>query len=499
MAGKSINDILFRFLGDTKSLDRATRKGQRDLRATDKSVSRTQQAMGGLRSTVGKLGVAFGAMQAGRFAADAIQLASAADEVDSKFEAVFGSNEKLIDSLREWGDVAGVTESDAKDLAATFGNLAIAQGVGADEAADLSVEVATLAGDMASFNDSDPAQVFEDINKAMLTTEREGMKKYGIAVSEAEVKTRAMELAVADGRDEVTQADRAMASYEIITRQAGAAVGDLERTQDSAANQQRQLTASIEEAKTEIGRGLMPAYEAFLETSAKLVPVLGDVVSVVVDAGNATSEFGTELRRSEAPLDQFAGGITKIATSFLPGVLEEFKRQLIKLPWEDVARDTDDAADAIEQVTNNIGRQQNILTPYQEALGLTASEAYNLAAAEEAAAAEADAAASAWDRWVATVNSRKFDADKVRAGRTATRFVSGADQRFASGGMVAGQSGQASLAVVHGGERILTPAQQRAGGGGGQVVVNFNGVVGDPVAVAQQITDLLELADRTGG
>jgi hypothetical protein len=61
---------------------------------------------------------------------------------------------------------------------------------------------------------------------------------------------------------------------------------------------------------------------------------------------------------------------------------------------------------------------------------------------------------------------------------------------------VPGPTGRARLAVVHGGEQITSPGQQ---GGGGGVVVNFNGVVGDPVAVAQQIKDLIELADRTGG
>jgi len=68
---------------------------------------------------------------------------------------------------------------------------------------------------------------------------------------------------------------------------------------------------------------------------------------------------------------------------------------------------------------------------------------------------------------------------------------------FATGGTVGGPRGKAQLAVVHGGERVTTPGNN--GGGGGGVTINFNGVVGDPVAVAQEIQDLLDLNSRVNG
>jgi hypothetical protein len=237
-----------------------------------------------------------GAQEVLSWAGDAIQLASAAEEVDSKFQAVFGTNEELKASLREWGDVAGVTETNAENLAATFGNLATAQGISREAAGALALDVATLAGDMASFNDADPAKVFEDINKGMLTTEREGLKKYGIAVSEAEVKQRALTLATEAGRTEVTQADRAMASYDIIVRQAGKAVGDLARTSDSAANKQRQLAAEFKEVQEEVGKALLPVYNDLLGVMLDLAPAVGAVAgafsAVTTPIGEYTSEIG---------------------------------------------------------------------------------------------------------------------------------------------------------------------------------------------------------------
>jgi len=89
-------------------------------------------------------------------------------------------------------------------------------------------------------------------------------------------------------------------------------------------------------------------------------------------------------------------------------------------------------------------------------------------------------------------SKRKFEQDLLTAGGVG----SGQTREFATGGTVGGPRGAPSLAVVHGGEQISTPGQQR---GGGNMTVNFNGVVGDPVAVAQEIQELLDLNGQTGG
>jgi hypothetical protein len=247
------------------------------LRDMAGSFGDTSTFIGKTTTALGGLGIALGGQKLLGYASDAIQLAVSAEEVRSKFDAVWGSANELKGKLSEWADMAGVTDTKALDLVATFGNLALAQGMSKESTEDLAEKVWTLAGDMASFNDSDPEAVFYDLNKAILTTEREGMKKFGIAVMENEVKQRAMEIAIKDGRSAVTDADRAMASYEIIVRQAGQANGDLERTADSAANQQRQLKADMQELQEEIGQKLLPVYSDLLQMTVDLAPLLTGV------------------------------------------------------------------------------------------------------------------------------------------------------------------------------------------------------------------------------
>jgi hypothetical protein len=72
---------------------------------------------------------------------------------------------------------------------------------------------------------------------------------------------------------------------------------------------------------------------------------------------------------------------------------------------------------------------------------------------------------------------------------TTSSTGSGRVQGFSAGGMVPGVMGKPQLATVHGGERVLTPAQQRQGSGSTHIY-NFPAGI-DPAAVvrAQQIYD----------
>ena len=311
---RDTRDILFRFLGDSKDLQQATKQA-------DKSVGSFSKGMKGAAGAAAGLGLALGAAEVANWAKDAVGLAMAAEEVDSKFEAVFGTATDLTAELEAWGDMAGVTTTDAKNLAATFGNLAQAQGIGAAEAEAMALETAKLAGDLASFNDADPAKVYEDLNKALLTTEREGMKKYGIAITQADVDQRALAKATAEGRTEVTKADKAYASMAIAAEQAGKAVGDLERTQDSAANQQRKFNASLKEVQETIGRELLPVAADLLDTLNDLTPAIKAAASAAgsTSAGSDSSptrcvtpstwrHMGRQLHRH---VDNAAGGLMR--------------------------------------------------------------------------------------------------------------------------------------------------------------------------------------------
>lgn len=327
----------------------------------EKSMGKTQKSTMSLNKAFGALGLALGGREVVRWVSGAVQLAAAAEEVDSKFEAVFGSAEQLNRELEEWGDMAGVTTTQAKNMAATFGNLAMAQGIGADETQVLTKLTAELAGDLASFNDEDPGRAFDALNKALLTTEREGLKAFGIAISEADVKTRAAARAAEQGRTEVTKADRAYASYAIAIEQAGQASGDLERTQDSAANTQRRLSATVEELQEEIGRELLPVYADLLELAEDSIPILqavakatGNVIDPFGETARSIEETNKALEESERELN-----IAERAWNFFARAVAENSHQ--QMAWEEANRRAADSAEMLKETLD----QTDLARPYR--------------------------------------------------------------------------------------------------------------------------------------
>ncbi len=328
---KSRNDILFRFLGDTKSLDKASNKARGGFKDASKAGGVFQGALGGITRAVGALGIALGGREMLQWAGDALQLAIAADEVDSRFQTVFGSAKTFREELETWGNMAGVTVTAAEDLASSFGNLAQTQGISKDASAEFALKVAELAGDLASFKDLDPERVFLALNKGLLTTEKEGLKAFDLAISAAEVDTRALIIATKDGRTEITKADKAYASYEIAVEQAGSAIGDLEKTEDSLANRQRQMKASVKELQEAFGKELLKPIKQFseaIETQSDSLEELGKVMGTVVRKGiepvaEAMSDANKAMDAAEEPTSRWAAALNvanQVASQFSPAL-----------------------------------------------------------------------------------------------------------------------------------------------------------------------------------
>lgn len=78
------------------------------------------------------------------------------------------------------------------------------------------------------------------------------------------------------------------------------------------------------------------------------------------------------------------------------------------------------------------------------------------------------------------------------------RFLGGVP-KFAKGGMVGGPTGKPSLAVVHGGEQVLTAAQARGGGGGSMINLTVHAGMGaDGGQIGRQIVEVLRAEARKG-
>lgn len=219
---------------------------------------------------------------------DSAAAASNLAEAQTKANVVFGES---VDAVNAFGDNAaesiGQSERQALEAAGTFGNLFRAVGLTESKSADMSVQLTKLASDLASFNNTSVDEALTALRSG-LVGETEPLKRFGVNLNEATLKSKALSLGLADGKGVLDANAKAQAAYALILEQTALAQGDFERTSDGLANKQRIATAEYEDARAELGEGLLPVMKTATDVgvvmvktfSALPVPVQATTVAV---------------------------------------------------------------------------------------------------------------------------------------------------------------------------------------------------------------------------
>lgn len=227
-------------------------KANKGLKSLTDRLKDTKLSARGMATALASIG-------AGGFVAKRIfDIGAAVEETASKFATVFGPEaEKVEAQLANIARLSGLSAEQMQELSATSGQVVRGMGFSREAAADFAVEIQKLAGDLGSFNNIPVAETSRAI-QAALTGEREQLKRLGIVVREVDVQQRAMTISGAANARQITNQARAAATMQIIAERAGSAVGDLARTQDSAAAQARILQSDLINLRDQIADALMP-------------------------------------------------------------------------------------------------------------------------------------------------------------------------------------------------------------------------------------------------
>tara|TARA_R100001163_G_C5062352_1_gene199421 strand:+ start:3 stop:1871 length:1869 start_codon:yes stop_codon:yes gene_type:complete len=278
----------------------ATRELDNTVEKADKSNAKFASGMSG----ASKLAVAGGAIFAAKtlfdFSKSAVQAAVAAEEAGAAFGTTFGTAaERATKFLEGFANKAGLTVGEAQQLQSVLG--AVAQGIGftQEESADLSIELTKIAADVASFsNISAGAEPVLQAFRSALVGEREALKTYGIAITEAEVQTKAFEITTKKSADALTRQDKALATLALIQDKAAVQIGDLDRTAASFANQSRLVSAELRQLKEDIGDELIPVLAELLPKFRDLVnDISPSLISAVSGTANAVINLVLALDR----------------------------------------------------------------------------------------------------------------------------------------------------------------------------------------------------------
>ena len=206
-----------------------------------------------------------------------IKAASDAEEMRSKFDAVFKDMSKQVEGWsKDTAASMGRSRYEMQGYLATLQDTFVPLGFAREAAAALSKQVVTLAYDLGSFNNVPVAEVVRDLQSALVGNV-ETMRKYGVVANETAIKQEHLALTGETVKGVLNAQDKAAAILSITMKGTKDAQGDLARTSGSFANKVKALNDKIYDLRVQIGEKLLPVASDLVDVLAEFADKLADM------------------------------------------------------------------------------------------------------------------------------------------------------------------------------------------------------------------------------
>lgn len=243
-----------------------------------------------------KAAFAVGAAAAGAFAVSAVNAASDLAETQSKVGQIFGQSAGDVMAFsKTTASTLGQSRQQALDAAATFGIFGKSAGLAGSDLTGFSTEMVTLAGDMASFNNTTPEAAIQAIGAA-LRGESEPIRSFGVLLDDATLRNRALKLGLIETtKDALTPQQKVLAAQAEILAQTSDQQGDFARTSDGLANRQRIMAARFADVRAEVGTKLLPVALKLSEWASGAMDWMGQHQTLVRNLAIGVGSFAAAV------------------------------------------------------------------------------------------------------------------------------------------------------------------------------------------------------------
>ena len=234
-----------------------------DSSGAEKGVNSLKSKIGSGFTTIGATAVKGIAVVTGALitlGTKCVNVASDLTEVQNVVDTTFGDG---AETINQWAKDAsknfGLTELQAKQFTGTLGAMMKSSGITGESLNTMSMDLAGLSADFASFYNLGHEEAFEKIRSA-ISGETEPMKALGINMSVTNMEAYALSKGINKSWNEMTQAEQTTLRYNYLMEKGADASGDFAKTLDtSLANQLRVAKNEITSLCGEIGQNLLPS------------------------------------------------------------------------------------------------------------------------------------------------------------------------------------------------------------------------------------------------
>jgi len=193
-----------------------------------------------------------------------------AEEAANKVNVVFGESAVFIDHwAKNSAKAFGLSKGQANDAFGSIGTMLSGFGIETAKLPTMSNDILTLAADLGSFHNLKTPEVLDMIS-ASFRGEFDSIQRVIPTINAAAVETEALTMTGKKNADQLTAQEKAMATYSLVMKGAGPAMGDFARTQDSATNSSKVAMAQFRTAAETLGSNLLPVVTKIATKAAEL-------------------------------------------------------------------------------------------------------------------------------------------------------------------------------------------------------------------------------------
>ncbi len=260
--------------GDSVSFEKAFSTAQKaadSFEAKIRNVSSKIQNTGNSISGFGakwSLGITAPLALAGK------SMVTAASDYEENLNKIDVAFDKSSETVKAWAENAtkqfGLSKNQALESTALFGDMATSMGLSQSAAADMSMSLAGLAGDLASFKNIGIDQAMTALS-SVFTGETESLKQLGIVMTQTNLDAFALANGFGKTTAEMSQAEQVQLRYAYVMAMTTNAQGDYARTADGTANSMRTFQGAVDNLNIALGEHLLPLLTPLVQGATNLI------------------------------------------------------------------------------------------------------------------------------------------------------------------------------------------------------------------------------------
>ncbi len=265
MASKTISTILNLRDNFSKTIKKATgntKEFQREIKHIKNQASQMKKSISNAFSgTAMKVGGVVAGLGIASFAKDSLMLASNLREVQNVVDTTFGSASKNINVFaKNAGKQFGLSELQAKDFNGTLGAMMKTSGITGNHLAKMSMNIAGLSGDVASFRNMSPEEAFEKL-KSIVTGSSEPVESLGLDFRVASLQAYALSKGIKKQYKDMSNAEQIQLRYNYTMEKTKDIQGDYSKTNTGFANSLRTIQIKFKDIGAKVMSYTIPAFE----------------------------------------------------------------------------------------------------------------------------------------------------------------------------------------------------------------------------------------------